>query len=351
MEVEVRPDTIPTNNLNESLTLIITPKPSKNNEDAQNFVSKLLGFEPSQFILHEDHLKEKISEESVLPSDLPPSNTIMDIFKATEIKAEDLTLWANYSGFQMFSDKSNMASPLQSIVDYCESSDKTSEGLKQKFRFVNEKIQKKEVDAVGLLILLAAHGGMCNVQKEVGVRMAFSFVTNSVKNEIEKQSLPHHVKKILANYREQLTEKTFVALNPKLEKNSHNIIPFRNELAPKIGLDLIPDPQPFLTSKFDQKWLDKFFEYYSPISIASLIHQAVNDEPRKIPYEPFVEYLKGSFPENMDAYEILTECFDSKGKIAIGVVLHLLQHMNILTDKAQSDTPKPKEETLVVQSK
>ena len=45
------------------------------------------------------------------------------------------------------------------------------------------KIKEKEMknfDPVGVLCLLAQHGNVCNVEKEIGVRMAYSLITNRV---------------------------------------------------------------------------------------------------------------------------------------------------------------------------
>eukprot|EP01125_Pyxidicula_operculata_P021813 TRINITY_DN8662_c0_g1_i1.p1 TRINITY_DN8662_c0_g1~~TRINITY_DN8662_c0_g1_i1.p1 ORF type:complete len:338 (+),score=57.45 TRINITY_DN8662_c0_g1_i1:156-1169(+) len=307
-------------------------QPPTSQSPTEAFIQSIQKLKPSDFKFHECHLKEKINDHEDIPTDLPSAQVLLDVFKDTKITTEELDLWSNYSGYKLFESTESLEHPIKTIIDYCESTTaSTSDGLKHKLRLITDKLKNNEVNRVGILILLAAHGGMCNVQKEVGVRMAYSFVTNSVKQEVEKQSLPTHVKKILKDLKETLTEKTYFDIYQNSVRNTHYLIPFRNELAPHIGLDVIPDPDPSFYQKFEENWLQVFLQNYTPESVIRCINNNLNDEPRRIPYEPFVDYLKNTFPNEVDSYEVLLEIFDEKGKVSNGAIIHMLKHIKILS--------------------
>ena len=99
--------------------------------------------------------------------------------------------------------------------------------------------------------------GVCNVQKEIGVRMAYAFLTDSVKIEAVKQSIGAAVMRLLYKQRELLSEHIFRLT--KQSMNSHYIIPFQNQLAPYIGLSTIPGFAFFFFSMFPFVFLPSFF--------------------------------------------------------------------------------------------
>jgi len=289
--------------------------------------------ELSFFNLDFDHLKlernSNIELFDILKTDAP-STEILEIYEKTEMDKDQLALWANYGGGTLYTNKSQLKSPLQTIIEYCENS--TSD-IKNRLRLVNQLLQQRikaeNFDPTGILSLLAAHGGVCNVQKEVGVRMAYAFLTDSMKLEMDKQSLCSAILRFLIGLRELIVEQVYMKTGQST--NVHYIIPFRNIMGPKIGLHHIPDPNS-CTVKVESTHYFQFFEKYCAQFIVSAIYNGFNKQPRKLPYEVLVKWLQDNPPTGYtNSYDFLEESFDENtGCVKETTIVYVLHKLKIL---------------------
>jgi hypothetical protein len=79
-----------------------------------------------------------------------------------------------------------MESSLNSVLNYAEDDATASKDIKPKLRYVTKVLlENKELDPRNVIIMLAVHGGVCHVQKEIAVRMAFSSLANTLKSDCE----------------------------------------------------------------------------------------------------------------------------------------------------------------------
>jgi len=254
------------------------------------------------------------------------SYELMKLFNRTEIGRDSLILWANYNNGLLYDNKLQLSTPLKTIVDFCEGSHLATKGLKEKLRLVTKiMIENNDVDRANIFILLAAHGGVCNIQKEVGVSMAYSLLTDSVQENVERISLKSFVLRILYSLRELIVEEVFMSTGPLL-KNTHPLIHFRNALANEVGISRIEDDSPY-SSHFNPEHIQVFWERYNLNMIINTISNAINSKPRKIPYENVVNWLmENRILEETDPIEFLEHCFDEETGFlkdeAIKFILH-----------------------------
>jgi len=136
--------------------------------------------------------------------------------------------------------------------------------------------------------MLAAHGNVCNVQKEVAIQSAFGLMTNSMQELVEKQALETLLYRVLRDYRYLLVEqlyKTFNATN-----NIHSIVSVSNALSKKIGVEEITDPN---ASEWNlpNDWrntVDKkyFEEFYTVPRIVTYLNSMIKE--KKLPYQQII---------------------------------------------------------------
>mmetsp|Transcript_7824 Transcript_7824/g.8625 ORF Transcript_7824/g.8625 Transcript_7824/m.8625 type:complete len:261 (-) Transcript_7824:1124-1906(-) len=118
-----------------------------------------------------------------------PSTALLKMYKATKITQKELKHWANYGGSQLFYNANQLENRISTVIQYCEQDEESR--VCKTLRHITHllKTQPDDFDRANIFILLAAHGGMCNVQKEVGVRTAYNMMTNNLKTELEKESI------------------------------------------------------------------------------------------------------------------------------------------------------------------
>jgi len=119
--------------------------------------------------------------------------------------------------------------------------------------------------------------------------------------------------------------------------NSHWVTPIQNKIAPRIGIDEVPDPNGSLPANSKDEY-ERFMKYYTSQYILRSINGAVNDSSRLINYHDFVEYLETQRPADVDSYEFLNHfVFDmDTGKFRDDALKFALCKMKILrigTDK------------------
>jgi hypothetical protein len=138
-------------------------------------------------------------------------------------------------------------------VEHAETSKNTTPGLKNKLRYVTKRIKEKakDVDPAGIFVMLAAHGNMCNIQKEVGISVAYSMVrlpfdllisvsisapnlvvclqvNNTLKTDMDKKSMSQLLIKLLLTYRIQIMEEMYGKFGRN--KNNHNSNAMSNDM-------------------------------------------------------------------------------------------------------------------------
>jgi hypothetical protein len=60
-----------------------------------------------------------------------------------------------------------MVAPLKTVVDYAERDATASRDIKPKLRYVTKALRGGAVDPRDVIVMMACHGGLCHVQKEV----------------------------------------------------------------------------------------------------------------------------------------------------------------------------------------
>merc|ERR1712012_637823 len=167
---------------------------------------------------------------------------------------------------------------LVGLVEYCTSEGCYGVGQRssapmetvQKLRIIAQLLDHQQVEAkLPILLLLAAHGGMCNVQKEVGIDSAYAQLTRTAAALAEKTSFQSCVFRIMRETREQIMDVLSVKFCERTvgSTNTHYLVPFRNQLADVVGLREIPDPNQCELTMSDEELSEcqlQFWQSYSP---------------------------------------------------------------------------------------
>lgn len=229
---------------------------------------------------------------------------------------------------------------LEAILKYAETSALAAPDIKSKMRFVALALRGNK-DAYGIVVMLATHGGVCNVMKEVGIRCAYAALAGTLASEFDSSDPRNAVLKVLYELRELCVESLYIVSMLKGKRstnnlptvNTHNVIGYRNGMAADVGLDRIPDPNIGGDNAQAKTYLPHFFErFYHVQVVIDCVARALNEEPRKLNYNSIVSYLQYNRPEKFgeDVEEFLYHCFDVNGKFTNGCVAWLLYRMGIL---------------------
>lgn len=253
---------------------------------------------------------------------------------------EDLAMWRSYCDEQLFYDREQIRSALINLITYAETSDQTSPGIKQKLRFVTKTLRENSsFDRFGIIALLASHGNVCNVMKEVGILQAYALITNTAQENNIRSSFMQQLLRCLRLLRESAMEDTYVS-SPHLEKdgysnviNTHNYITYFNVFAPHIGLLPRPDPDVYSNGDHDYLDLELFFSKYTPDRIIDFVLVAINEKPRKISYQSAVTWFETNTPnDSVDSYEFLSVVFDMEtGHLKREWAIYMLHKLGILS--------------------
>ena len=286
------------------------------------------GLLAKDFVLNLGHLRDVVPplhEEE--PLDDMSATELLTILKDTEFGKEELDSWKAYGNWNLFNQKDDMARYLETVINYCETDATAGKGVKNKLRFVTKMLRDNKEARGGILCMLAQHGNVCNVMKEVAVNLAYSMLSNSLSDFMKNQSLGSLVARNLQMLRELLVEKLFIAGGNFM--NTHPLVAFRNGLAEHIGLDVIPD-QHSGANPADKNRITAFLKEYTVEKIVRHISASINDKNRKIPYETVVEWLQQNSPRT-EAYEFLGECFDAQtGHLNEPAIVYMLHKLNFI---------------------
>jgi hypothetical protein len=165
----------------------------------------------------------------------------------------------------------------------------------------------------------------------------YADMMDSMMDHMKANSIETRILNILKKTRYALSEQ--VAINIYRAQynyragyvNTHFIVPIQNELASKIGIDFVPEPNPSFMHHAGDK-LDDFNALYTVDYIVKVISGALNDSHRLINYHDCVESIETIKPEEVDSYTFLNEfVFDmDSGKFKEHAVKYLLWKLQIL---------------------
>ncbi|ETO28420.1 hypothetical protein RFI_08711 [Reticulomyxa filosa] len=215
-------------------------------------------FETAKYELDLSHLDKATEEWSELLEVTEEHNSekLLKIYDSIKVTSEQLEMWAGYGDTtRALTDEASTRKKLATVIEYAESNPSVSVKTKNRLRVITKLLMEQSLslslsssslssssssyDPSGILLLLAAHGNVCNVQKEIGIQSAYGLVTNNLSQVIEQQSVENSILRMLKEYRRLLVEelyKTFQATN-----NIHSIALMNNELSDTIGVDPIDD--------------------------------------------------------------------------------------------------------------
>eukprot|EP01084_Bolivina_argentea_P079212 143719_1 len=201
----------------------------------------------SEYVLNYDHVKHGVQEftDSIKVDEKKHNGTrLLKIFDKIKVDDSELALWAGYGGGKLFGSKSCARGRLKSVVDFAEGNASCSKHIRQKLRVITKLIvdkgKGKSGEYVHILLLLASHGNVCNVMKEVAIGNAYGLMTDKLDDFVKQQSLKQQINKVLRDYRVLLVEKLFHSFG--MTNNTHYIAGFHNVLAKKIGVTPYNDP-------------------------------------------------------------------------------------------------------------
>eukprot|EP01006_Ploeotia_vitrea_P044148 TRINITY_DN66815_c6_g15_i1.p1 TRINITY_DN66815_c6_g15~~TRINITY_DN66815_c6_g15_i1.p1 ORF type:complete len:650 (+),score=352.98 TRINITY_DN66815_c6_g15_i1:166-1950(+) len=316
---------------------------------------------------------------------------LLGVCDKTQFASDMLLRFVTSFGEPLFArGKQDVAKYLRTIVEYAES-DKASAKTRRRLRFIGQLLiasaadAADDLDAASILAHLASHGGVCHIQKEVGISTLYAMVTNS-RDVIEAQSLERRLYRLLTQLRETLVERmhtefvvrmkrkqksssgamrrpprrpgrnadqsarhrhreavnevhmTWLESRAVLSTDTHALMGFRNGLAPYVGLSIMHDEHAILNVPTQERVNEFFRDYYNREAILKCVCAAINESPRKIPYSAVVDCLERQlypkirlqFPQ-LSKYDFFTACFDAdNGHVSTRCVCLILEHFDIL---------------------
>jgi hypothetical protein len=276
----------------------------------------------------------------VKPIESPISAQVLGGYKIEEFEtlnqgllfSEDLlALWVDYSGNRLFRTEDDVKYRFSTYLPYIKTAAEDVQNITKSI--IHEiKTYTDKYDVPSIILALAQNGGVCNVQKEVGLRMVYASMTDSILQHINSESIETKILIILRNLRETLSEKTAekIIRQKGYEMNTHSIITVRNKLATSLGLPPIPDPNAY--SVPEHNFMEEFMKLYTVDEIMNCIRRALNDSPRKMDYLLVLEFLEKQKPQDIEGYAFKQEfIFDDLGHFTDPAIRFMLQKMEIIS--------------------
>jgi hypothetical protein len=182
---------------------------------------------------------------------------------------------------------------------------------------------------------------MCNVQKEVGITMAYALMAGSLKGEMQRQSMSHAISQLLHKLKVKTIENMFKADGRYM--NTHPLLAYQNGLSEHVGLDFVHDEHQTPENATPER-IKTFFEKYNFETCVEVVNLAINEKPRKIPYDTTMRWLEEHVPSGYEKYDYLMEVFDEDGKVKSPHIIDMLLSERILEeDDGTEPNPKPEE--------
>ena len=100
-----------------------------------------------QYAVNYDHVKQNVREltDDLKIDDNHNAKKLLEIFDKIEISKDELSLWAGYGGYSLFSDKKSARSRFQTVIDFAENNESCSKHVKQKLRAITKLITEKGI--------------------------------------------------------------------------------------------------------------------------------------------------------------------------------------------------------------
>jgi len=296
-------------------------------------------FENKNFKVFHDHMTRTI-EPPISPQELStcPIEAFDTLINNVTFPDEVLALWVGYSGERLFQSHADVQYRFCTYLPYIRVAPEEIQNIAKSIIY-EIKTHPDKYDIPSVLLALAQNGGVCNIQKEVGLRMVYASMTDTILQHVNSESIETKVLLMLRNLRETLSEKTAEKIIKArgMIMNTHYIIPIRNKFAPSIGLTVIKDPDQYVID--DLNHFDEFMQVYTVEKIVTCLRIALNDTPRKLDYLDVLSFLEKHKPLNVDEYEFKEEfLFDvAKGYFTDAGIRFLLDKMKIIRERADGE--------------
>ena len=281
-------------------------------------------------LMNFDHLKMEVLEAYENPDLI---KDLDDVHAKELLEMQSKAVWdedvlGRYFGWcdsRAFATGAAMVSPLTTVVEYAENDATASKDIKPKLRYVTKALRTLP-DPRDVIIMMACHGGLCHVQKEIGVRCAYAALSGTLKSDMDTQNPKNAVLRLLIETREACIEDLYRAqyLNGAKSLNSHGLVGYRNEICDQIGLVKIPDLHAS-TYPVAHSYVNMYYQrFYTVETLVERVWRALNE--RKIHYASVVAFLQYNRPIKFvdDAEEFLFHCFNSAGLFTRQTAAYLL---------------------------
>ncbi len=164
------------------------------------------------FCLNEEHLKLRPKEVYQMPDcDLEnvKSEELLELVKTADFTSA-FVFASDYSGNCPYKSGAQLEPSIKALIAYCESNAKAAPDMKPKLRFITKALRKNP-DGLGVLVMLAAHSGVCNVQKEIGVRLGYDSLIGAMQSDCDANDPKNATIRLLYGLREMCVENLYVA--------------------------------------------------------------------------------------------------------------------------------------------
>eukprot|EP01012_Entosiphon_sulcatum_P007754 TRINITY_DN1403_c0_g3_i1.p1 TRINITY_DN1403_c0_g3~~TRINITY_DN1403_c0_g3_i1.p1 ORF type:complete len:418 (-),score=83.82 TRINITY_DN1403_c0_g3_i1:634-1887(-) len=224
---------------------------------------------------------------------------------------------------------------LETVIDYAKGQPMTH----AKLAFIGYELERRAgteeaLDAPQILSTLAAHGTVCGVEKEAGIRSVYGLLSNSLRSEAERVGLKGLILHRLTRHREEIVEKN--SREATGSDNDHYIFAYRNLVARFTGVEPVHDDHgSFWSSALMPEFVDRFFAEYTVTAIVRVLDECLCN-PEQIPFRVVQDWFQSNRPADVDAYAWLRGAFDEwTGKPQRPAVLHMLQTIGVLRARTE----------------
>lgn len=295
----------------------------------------------AQFQVDERHMTIEIAKplsveklEGISPARL------VDVFSEIDVTAEMALMWRGYDGQVLFMPGISISYYLRAYRSYLSTAPCDVKEMAKCIAYQCLMYPDK-YDLQGIGMTLAQNGGVCNVQKEIGIRAVYASMMGSMLEHVKVNAVETKILTKLKMDRLALSEKVAMEICEKAGLyrkgagpfNSHFLIPLQNKLSNRIGIDRVEDK--FARHVTSSGEYEEFMKVYTVEEIVRSISGAVNDTPRLIKYEDLLEFLEKHRPAGVDAYDFLSHfVFEMEtGKFTEDAIKFALLKLNVLKIK------------------
>eukprot|EP00475_Leptophrys_vorax_P044435 TRINITY_DN889_c0_g2_i12.p1 TRINITY_DN889_c0_g2~~TRINITY_DN889_c0_g2_i12.p1 ORF type:complete len:370 (-),score=95.75 TRINITY_DN889_c0_g2_i12:61-1170(-) len=276
----------------------------------------------SFFVLDEDHIKKAV--QMPLSAEETAGCTyqdILDIHNKTTYPTEVFEMWRGYMESQShISSKEAVLAQLRHYSDYLNNAERSSATVRAMVSCIAYELKSfpEKYDAVGIMMALAQNGGVCDVQKEIGIRAVYAAMTDSMMQHMKSNALETKVLTLLKKQRVVVSEEVVkdICIKKNYYKpgtknavlNSHWITPIQNQMSEHIGIDFAPEPNPTNMGCSTDELMTSFRQKYTVDRIVKLLEFAMNDSHRQLDYQDCVDYFESIRPKEVeDSHVFMSE--------------------------------------------